>query len=133
MNGAQDAVEVYDVSGLPASAPVFVAALPLTSIAGYESPCQSWCQREGWVLHSLSGRYVYVADVGDVFDTTTDKMVAQLPALQNTRLLVEIDWAGGVPSAMSTRFGLGYVTGATVAAMTAATANQRVAAFQNLA
>jgi DNA-binding beta-propeller fold protein YncE len=128
MNGAQDAVEVYDVSGLPASPPVFVAALPLTSIAGYESPCQSWCQREGWVLHSLSGRYVYVADVGDVFDTTTDTMVAQLPALKNTRLMVEIDWTGGVPSATSTRFGLGYVT----ATAAAATKSQRVVAFQNL-
>ena len=129
MDGALDEVAVYDVSQLPTTAPTLVAQLPMTSIAGYESSCQTYCEREGWVLHSLSGQYVYVGDTGDVFDTTTDQIVAVLPALQNTRQMVEIDWTGGVPSATSTRFGLGYVT----ATAAATTTSQRVAAFQRLA
>ena len=36
--------------------------------------------------------------------------VITLPALQNTRQVIEIDWSGGVPNATSTRFGLGRVT-----------------------
>jgi DNA-binding beta-propeller fold protein YncE len=110
MDGPNDEVHVYDVSGLPSSAPVRMADLHLSSLSGSESPCQTYCEREGWVLHSLSGRYVYVADAGDVFDTSTRTIVATLPALQNTRLLVEIDWTNGTPSGTSTRFGLGHVT-----------------------
>jgi YVTN family beta-propeller protein len=62
-------------------------------------------------LNDLSGRYVYVGDTGDVIDTSTLSVVATLPALQNTRQVLEIDWANGIPSATSTRFGLGRVTG----------------------
>jgi YVTN family beta-propeller protein len=62
------------------------------------------------VLNDLSGRYVYVADTGNVVDTSTLSVVTTLPALQDTRLLVEIDWMNGTPNATSTRFGLGRVT-----------------------
>jgi len=103
-------IEVYDVSGLPTSAPTFVARVPLSSITGSESQCNTFCTREGWVLNDLSGRYVYVADSGDVISTSTLSVVATLAALRNTRQLVEIDWSNGVPSATSTRFGLGRVT-----------------------
>ncbi len=61
-------------------------------------------------LNDLSGRYLYVADTGDVIDTSTLKSVKTLPALQNTRQLLEIDWANGATSATSTRFGIGRVT-----------------------
>ena len=37
IDGTKDVLEVYDVSGLPASAPTFVAAVPLSSLAGNES------------------------------------------------------------------------------------------------
>jgi hypothetical protein len=110
MDAPLDQLEVYDVSGLPTSAPSFVAAVSLTSISGYESLCQTYCEREGWVLNDLSGRFVYVGDTGNVVDTSTLSVVATLPALQNTRVLVEIDWTYGTPSATSTRFGLGHVT-----------------------
>ena len=66
-----------------------------------------YCEREGWVLNDLSGRYVYVGDTGNVVDTSTLSVITTLPALQNTRQVVEIDWTNGVPSATSTRFGLG--------------------------
>jgi hypothetical protein len=110
MDAPLDQLEVYDVSGLPSSAPSFVASVPLTSLSGYESSCQTYCEREGWVLNDLSGRFVYVGDTGNVVDTSTLSVVTTLPALQNTRVLVEIDWTNGTPSATSTRFGLGRVT-----------------------
>lgn len=110
-DGALDELMVYDVSGLPNTAPSFVAAVPLSSLSGSEQPCQNWCEREGWVLNDLSGRYVYTGDAGNVVDTSTLKVVATLPALRNTRLMIETDWANGAPTATSTRFGLGRVTG----------------------
>jgi DNA-binding beta-propeller fold protein YncE len=104
-----DQLEVYDVSGLPASAPRFVGSVQLHSFSGFESSCQTYCEREGWLLSDLSGRYVYVGDTGDAVSTSTLKVVQVLPALQNTRQMVEVDWINGVPSATSTRFGLGHV------------------------
>jgi hypothetical protein len=86
-----DQLRVYDVSGLPSGAPTAVASIPLSSLSGSESPCQSFCEREGWVLNELSGRFVYVGDSGDVVDTRTLAVVANLPPLRNTRQLVEID------------------------------------------
>ena len=108
MDAPLDQLEVYDVSGLPATAPKFVASVPLSSLAGFSSSCQTYCEREGWVLNDLSGRYVYVGDAGDVISTSTLKVVATLPALQNTRQMIEIDWTNGAISATSTRFGLGH-------------------------
>ncbi len=108
MDAPLDQLEVYDISGLPASAPKFVATVPLSSMAGFSASCQTFCEREGWVLNDLSGRYVYVADAGNVISTSTLKVVATLPALQNTRQLLEIDWTNGAISATSTRFGLGH-------------------------
>jgi YVTN family beta-propeller protein len=103
-----DQVEVYDVSGLPGTAPTAVAGIPLSSLSGTEQPCQTYCEREGWVLNDLSGRYVYVGDTGNVIDTSTNAVVATLAALQNTRQVIEVDWANGTTSATSTRFGLGH-------------------------
>ena len=110
MNAPQDVLEVYDVSGLPASAPTFIAALPLSSVAGNEIGCQNLCTKEGWVLNDLSGHYVYVGDTGDVVSTSTLQIVDNLPALDNSRVFAEIDWQNGTPSTTSTRFGLGRVT-----------------------
>jgi DNA-binding beta-propeller fold protein YncE len=103
-------LQVYDVSGVPNSAPVFVKSVALSTITGNETPCQSWCAKEGWALADLSGRYVFVGDSGDVIDTSTLTVVGHLPALQNTRQEIEIDWGNGAVSATSTRFGLGHVT-----------------------
>jgi hypothetical protein len=106
-----DQLMVYDVTGLPNAAPTFVASVPLSSLSGTSQPCQTFCEREGWVLNGLSGRYVYVGDTGDVVDTSTLTVVATLAALRNTRIVIEVDWASGAPNATSTRFGLGRVTG----------------------
>jgi hypothetical protein len=110
MNAPLDQLKVYDVSGLPSSAPTFVANVPLSTVSGTESPCQSACVKEGFVLNDLSGRYVYVGDSGDIVSTSTNTVVGNLPALQNTRASIEIDWESGTTSGTSTRFGLGRVT-----------------------
>jgi YVTN family beta-propeller protein len=111
MDAPLDQLKIYDVSGLPDSAPTSVASISLTSLSGTESSCQTYCEREGWVLNDLSGRYVYVGDTGNVIDTSTLQVLKTLPALQSTRQMIEVDWTNGAPGATSTRFGLGRVTG----------------------
>ncbi|MFZ0878861.1 MAG: hypothetical protein WA002_05160, partial [Candidatus Acidiferrales bacterium] len=107
-------VHVFDVSGLPLSAPVSVANIPLTTnFSGFESPCfaTDLCPREGWLQHSRDGHYVFVGDSGDVIDTTTRQVVNTIPQLLNTRRgSIEIDWQNGVPTSTTTHYGLGYVT-----------------------
>jgi len=102
---------VFDVSGVPASAPKQVADIKLVGLmAGDEFPCAYDCLRDGWVQHSRDGRFVYVGDSGDVIDTVTRKTVITLSTLHNTRKMLEIDWQNGVPIFSTSRSGLGYVT-----------------------
>jgi DNA-binding beta-propeller fold protein YncE len=111
---ANDYVHVFDVTGLPSSAPVLLASIPLTTnFSGTESPCLSTfsCQPEGWRRHTLDGRYVLVGDSGDVVDTITRQVVAWIPQLLNTRKgNLEIVWQNGAPVSTSTHYGVGYVT-----------------------
>ena len=109
MDGPNAYVHVFDVTGLPGSAPVQVANIPLSSLAGNHSPCTSRCQREGWLLHSRDGRYVYVGDSGDVIDTATRTIATTLTSLRNTRHFLEVDWQSGAPTFTTTKSGLGYV------------------------
>ena len=103
-------VHVFDVTGLPAQQPTWLADIPVHSMNGYVTPCYgSNCMKEGWILHSRDGRFAYVADAGDVIDTATRQTVAYLEPLANTRKMLEIDWADGAPISSTTRFGLGYV------------------------
>ena len=95
-------VHVFDVSGLPATAPRRVADIRLEhAMTGEESPCAYDCLRDGWLQHTTDGRFVYVGDSGDVIDTASRRIVSFLPALANTRKMIEIDWRAGVP--VSTR------------------------------
>jgi DNA-binding beta-propeller fold protein YncE len=103
-------VHVFDVSLLPGRPPRLLRNLRLSHpMSGDESPCSYDCERDGWLQHSLDGRFVYVGDSGDVFDARTLRRVAYLEPLRNTRKMLEIDWRGGVPVATSSREGLGYV------------------------
>ena len=79
-------------------------------MAGSETPCLYDCQKEGWVLHSGDGRYVFVGDSGDVINTATRKSIMNLNTLYNTRKYIEIDWSKGVPIFTTSRHGLGYIT-----------------------
>jgi DNA-binding beta-propeller fold protein YncE len=110
MDGPNSYVHVFDVSGLPTVPPKQIADIPVTQITGSEDPCVINCGREGWLQHSLDGRFVYAGDAGDVIDTATRKVVAHLAPLRNTRKFLEIDWQNGWPLISSQTKGVGYVT-----------------------
>ena len=74
------------------------------------SSCAYDCGRDGWVLHSRDGQYVYVGNSGDVISTATRQIVKYLDPLYNSRKYLEIDWRTGVPVDTTTRYGLGQVT-----------------------
>jgi len=104
-------VHVFDVSGVPGSAPVVVASIPLTTtFTGSESPCLGDCGREGWIRHSRDGRFVFVGDSGNVISTNTRQVITTLSPMNNTRKFLEIHWQNGLPIFTTTRYGLGYVT-----------------------
>ena len=103
-------VHVFDISGLPTTAPIQVANIPLSPVlSGMESPCLYDCTKEGWLLHVADGHYVVVGDSGDIIDTTTRKIAYNLPTVNNTRKFLEIDWQNGLPIFTTTRQGMGYV------------------------
>jgi DNA-binding beta-propeller fold protein YncE len=103
-------VHAFDVSRVPSGPPRLIANIALPHpMTGQEDPCKYDCARDGWLQHSRNGRFVYIGDSGDVIDTRTFRPVAFLPALRQTRKMLEIDWRGGVPIATTSRYGLGYV------------------------
>jgi hypothetical protein len=103
------AVQVWDVHGVAEGvAPVHVATVPVNGLQGSEEGCAYDCGRDGWIQTSLDGRFAFVGDSGDVIDTATDKVIATLPNLANTRKSIEIDWLAGLPVATSGRTGIGY-------------------------
>ena len=107
-------VHVFDVRGVaanPPRRPTLTASMALQgSITGREP---SGLLREGWLRHTLSGRYVAVGDAGDIIDTRSRRTVRLLPAtLAQTRVYLQVDFdSAGRPVATSTRAGLGRVTG----------------------
>ncbi len=92
-------VHVFDVSGLPGSAPRDVADIKMAHPPPFG----------GWLQHSRDGRYVYVGLAGDVIDTRTRKIIDYLPPLQKTADFLEIDWRSGQPVSTTSRYGVGYV------------------------
>jgi hypothetical protein len=104
-------VHVFDVSRVPASPPHKLADIRLRrSLTGNESGCSYDCARDGWLQHSRSGCFVYVGDSGDVLASSGLRVVAFLPALRETRKMLELDWRAGVPVASTSRSGVGYVS-----------------------
>jgi DNA-binding beta-propeller fold protein YncE len=101
-------VQVYDVSGVARGvAPRALGAVHVSGWNGSESPCAYDCAQDGWLQHSLDGRFVYVGDSGEVIETATRRVAVTLSPLANTRKSLEIDWRNGVPVATSTRYGVG--------------------------
>jgi hypothetical protein len=89
-------VHLFDVSALPGAPPVRLEDIRLSKpISGDESPCAGSCGRIGSLLHSTDGRFVYVGDSGDVIDTRTREAVANVEALHNSRVQLEVDWVNG--------------------------------------
>ena len=100
-------VHIFDVSRVPERAPRHVADVQLThSMKGKESPCGGDCGRAGWLQYGLDGRYLWVADDGDVVSTATNRVVGYVPALASSRYLFELDWRGGRPVRTGGRSGL---------------------------
>jgi hypothetical protein len=96
LDAPNSALHVFDVSKLPGGPPRPLEDIRLSRpISGDENPCNSACGRIGSLLHSSDGRFVYVGDAGDVIDTRTRQVVANLEALHNSRVELEMDWVGG--------------------------------------
>lgn len=91
-------VHVFDVGGLPRSAPRDIADIKLAHPPGSNS----------WLQHSRDGRYVYVGRSGDVIDTRSRTIVSYLPPLRSTSEFIEIDWRDGHPISATSRYGVGY-------------------------
>ena len=102
-------VHVFDVSHVPSRRSRLVATVQLTpSMSGTEHPCGGDCGHAGWLQDSLDGRYLWVADDGDVIATSTDRVVGYVRALANSRYLFELDWRGDRPVRTSTRSGIAH-------------------------
>jgi len=100
-------VHVFDVARVPERAPRHVADVRLThSMKGTEDPCGGDCGRAGWLQYGLDGRYLWVADDGDIVSSATNRVVAHLPALASSRYLFELDWNGGRPVRTGGRSGI---------------------------
>jgi len=96
LDSPNSVVHLFDVSGLPNDPPRQIADIRLSKpISGDENPCSRACGRIGSLLHSADGRFVYVGDSGDVIDTRTRETVANLEALHNSRVQLEVDWVNG--------------------------------------
>ncbi len=108
-------VHVFDVSGLPNNPPLQVANIPVASMAGSESPCVYDCQKEGWLIHSLDGHYVFVGNSGSIINTATRTIVTTLATLSDTRMFLEVDWVNSVPVNTQDRYDF-YWNGNTVPA-----------------
>ena len=110
IDAARKLVRAYDVSGVAHGvAPRELGAIHVAGWNGRESPCAYDCGQDGWLQHSLDGRYVFVGDSGEVIETAIGRVIATLPTLANTRKSLEIDWQNGAPQATSGRSGVGYV------------------------
>lgn len=104
-------VHVFDVSQVPRLPPRRIADVKLSHpLVGDEADCAYDCARDGWLQISRDGCFVFVGDSGDVIDTRTDRPVAFLPAMRETRKTIEVDWSNGRPRGTTTRIGLGQVT-----------------------
>jgi hypothetical protein len=76
---------------------------------GNQQMCAWDCAKDGWLLHSRDGKYVYVADSGDVIATATRQPSGYIPTLANGRHgFLEVTWSNGVPIGTTTHVGLGY-------------------------
>ncbi len=88
-----------------------IAAVMLTHLihGGTEMNCAWDCGKDGWLLHSRDGKYVYVADSGDIIDTKTHTIATYMEYLANCRHgFVEMDWNKGAIVGTTTHVGLGY-------------------------
>ncbi|MHB8491291.1 MAG: YncE family protein [Solirubrobacteraceae bacterium] len=110
IDGPNSYVHAFSLSGVPAKPPRPIASVSLTHpFTGEKEDCAYDCTRDGWLQSSLDGSYMFVGDSGDVISTRSKRVVAYLPAMRNTRVMLEVEWQGGRTVQTSTRVGLGHV------------------------
>ncbi len=96
LDAPNSTVHVFDVSALPDGVPRQVEDIRLSKpLSGDQSPCSHNCARIGSLQHSSDGRYVYVGDAGDVIDTRKGAEIANLEALHNSRVHLEVHFVNG--------------------------------------
>jgi DNA-binding beta-propeller fold protein YncE len=105
-----DYVHLFDVTGLPSSAPKKTADIKFSrSMHHNEAGCAYDCTADGWLEYSRDGRFLYVGDVGDVIATTTNQVVTNIDPLYNTRKMLEVDFqSGSVVFVPNNRASVGY-------------------------
>jgi hypothetical protein len=95
LDAPNNVVHVFDLEGVPRDVKDIRLTKPLI---GVENPCASHdCKRIGSLQVSADGRFVYVGDAGDVIDAAKREEIANLEALHQSRLTIEVDWANGRP------------------------------------
>jgi hypothetical protein len=106
-------VHVFDVSGLPASAPVQVANIKLTDgLSANQLQCAYDCGGSGWLHLSHDGNFLFVGDTPDVINTSTRALAMRMPEMANSRVEIEIDFQGTTPIwAMGSRSSTGITGG----------------------
>ena len=87
LDAPNHALHVFDVSAVSSAPPRPVDDVRL----------ERTLTDPGSLTRTADGRYLYVGNVGDVIDSQTQKSVANLPALQQARAVLEIDWVDGRP------------------------------------
>jgi hypothetical protein len=107
-----DYVHIFDVTGLPGSAPKKVADVKFSkSMHHNESGCAYDCAADGWLEYSRDGHFLYVGDVGDIIDTTTNKVLTNISTLYDTRKMIEVDFQNGTVSFVpNNRASIGFGT-----------------------
>ena len=99
LDAPNSTVHAFDVSAVPTGAARQLDDIRLSKpLSGNENPCSQACARIGSLQHSSDGKYVYVGDAGDVIDTKTRETVANLDALHNSRVQLEVVFTDGQPS-----------------------------------
>lgn len=109
-------VHVFDISGGVNVQPMQKFDVKLNhTLLKTESPCAYDCLGDGWLHHSLDGRYVFVGDSGDVINTGIQSgyvnpptVVGFLSQMANSRKEIEIDFQSGkLVAAMTNRSSIG--------------------------
>ncbi len=85
-------LHIYNVSGLPEKAPVYLESIETSS-----SP--------NWVQFSRDGHFAYSSG-GEVIDAETRQLVAKTAS---AKVRIQIDFLEGIPARAYVRYGLGYV------------------------
>lgn len=108
LDGPNAKVHVFDIAGLPETAPKEIAAVSVHTLDGKASNCSLSCTKDGWLTNSTDGRYVFVGESGDVISTATHGVIKHLPELLDSRHFAEGVWRNG-KVVDSARFGVGRV------------------------